>query len=317
MLVLMLALIVWGVIIVPVYSFKYSKIVKNEKSRLSYAFYNTFVMSGIVIWVAILTIEDISLTFGYCLVIFLWILFWNILTMKLQPETDDDENELVKEKISLRSLSKSIIPILEQIDIKNKIAICLMLPYLISLVKTITSWELHSIYSVLTSTLPMFSAFSFVVYLFIENRDYSLRKWLIPFGVAGELIGSAASFFVGLGTIEWSLQNYNLYFVNIIFSCLIIIVLAVMLMGAIFDFKYKNLFKYSALACGIISVILLIFNLINVGGVAYYKMGEYGERGMFFPVVITSMKQILYFAGINIVAWKGNPKSHCDDGFQL
>ncbi len=96
------------------------------------------------------------------------------------------------------------------------------------------------------------------------------------------------------------------------FSCLKVIFIAITFTGTLFNFKYIKLLKYGALGHAILSVGLLIFNLINVGGPAYHQIDLNGTLAINTSLVIESLLRALYFTAIFILTTnKTNTDSVC------
>ena len=291
----MLFIILWVLVAIPVYCFRYCKLIRQEKHKFLFGFYNPFVVVLCHIGPFIISAGPSSLNVIIKIAIFLfvWALFWNVLLFKPR-EKSCEESEQLSEKKTETSL-------LLQNKTKNIIAICFTSLYMINLATDSVTWQLYSLSNFLIYTLPLFSAGLFLLFLLLKNANYIFKIWLLPMALAGELISGLFSICSSLRNMDIQLKYIPLYPVNFAFSCLMVILSAIMFTGALFNFKYINLLKYGALGYVILSVGLLIFNMINVGGIAYHQIDLNGTLALNTSVVIRSLIRASYFIGIFIL----------------
>ncbi len=289
--VLLIAVILLLLIILPIYCVKYSKIIQGERFKVLFAAYNALIIVGSYM----LPFMKLEEAYVYGIVIFVWALFWSVLFLKLRTKPCEDEADLSKQE------ETSTTTFLLQNKKKNIITICITCLYLITLARNTMAWQLYSISYIFTFTLPLFSAFLFLVFLFSKNANYSLKSWLLPFALAGELISGLFSICLSLSNMDIQLKHIPMYPIIFVFSCLMVILIAIMFTGTLFNFKYIKLLKYGALGQAILSVGLIIFNLINVGGPAYHQIDLNGTLAINTSLVIESLLRALYFIGIFII----------------
>ncbi len=288
--VFFIAVILLLLIILPIYCVKYSKIIQGERFKVLFATYNALIIVGSYM----LPFIKLKEAYGYGIVIFVWVLFWSVLFLKSHTQPCEDEAEPLKEEISAT-------PFLLQNNKKNILAICFTSVYIISLARNSMVWQFNNITFIFIYTLPLFSAVIFLVFLLTKNVNYLLKNWLLPFALAGEVISGLFSIYLSLSNFDVQLEHIPLYPVVFTFSCLSNILIAVMFAGTLFNLKYIKLFKYGALGYVILSVASLIFNLINVGGVAYHQIDLNGTLAINIEVVIELVLRTLYFMGIFIL----------------
>ncbi len=296
--IIFIAVLLLLLIILPIYCVKYSKIIQDEKFRVLFAFYNAFVIIGSYM----LPLIEWTETYGYGIVFFIWTLFWSILLLKPRIKPCEEENNPSKEKLSTATL-------LLQNKKKNIIAIIFTCLYIINIAEEPMVWQMHDINYILIFTLPLFSAFIVLVFLFLKNTEYLLKKWLLSFAFAGELIRRLFSIFLSISSMDVQLKYNPLYPIIFVFSCLMVILIAIMFIGTLFDFKYIKLLKYGTLCYVILSVCLLIFNLVNVGGTAYHQIDSNGTLAINISYVIASLVEVLYYTGILIITTNKANKS--------
>lgn len=286
----LIILIIYGLAVIPYYCIRYSKIIQEERFKVLFAIYNALVIVGCYM-LPLIKFEE---TYGYGIVIFVWALFWSISFLNLRSNSYENEENL-SQKVNTTNF-------LLQNKKKNITAICITCLYIINLATDATVWQLNNLNYILSNTLPLFSAFLVLVFLFSKNIEYLLKKWLLFLALTGELVSGLFSICSNLSYFDIILKRNPLYFVNIIYSCLAILLIAVMLIGTLFNFKYIKLLKYGALGLAVLSVGLLIFELINVGGTVYHQIVSNGTLAINTSMVIRFLLRALYFVGIFILA---------------
>ncbi len=290
-----IALIIWLSDITPIFCFKYSKVIREEKLKFLFAVYNPFVivLCHIGPFIRGAGPSTLKVIIKIAIFLFVWALFWSVLLFKPR-EKSCEESEQLSEK-------KTVTSLLLQNKTKNIIAICFTSLYMINLAIDSATWQLYSLSNFLIYTLPLFSVGLFLLFLLLKNANYLFKIWLLPMALAGELISGLFSIYSSISSMDIQLKHIPLYPVNFAFSCLKVILIAVMFIGTLFGFKYIKLLKYGALGYAILSVGLLIFNLINVGGIAYHQIDLNGTLAINTSLVIESLIRALYFIGIFIL----------------
>ena len=287
-------------VIVPIYCVKYSKLIQGERFNILFAVYNTVV----ILSPYMLPLIKTKAAHGYIIVFFIWILFWSMLLLNWHPNTCEDQESPLKEKPRRTDL-------LLQSNKKNIIVICSTCLYIISLAREPLAWQFESIRYILTYTLQLFSAFLFLVFLFSKKATYSLKSLLLPFSVAGELVMGSYSIYLSLNSLDMQLKYIPMYPVIFTFSCLKVLTVAVMFAGTLFDLRHIKLLKYGAAGHALLSAALLVFNLINVGGIAYHQIDSGGTLAINTEFVMNSICEVLYFVGFFIITT--NRKTSSED----
>ena len=288
--VLFIAVAILGSIILPIYCVKYSKIIQGEKFKVLFAIYNALVIVGSYM----LPLIEFEETYGYGIIIFIWALFWSVLRLNFHTNTCENEENPSKEKADITNL-------LLQNQKKNIVAICITCLYIITLAREPMAWQLYSRSYIFTFTLPLLSAFLFLVFLFSKNANYSLKSWLLPFALAGELISGLFSICSSLRNMDIQLKYIPLYPVNFAFSCLMVILSAIMFTGALFNFKYINLLKYGALAYAVLCLCSTIIEFLNVGGIAYIQSVPAEYSAINIVALVQLVSRALFYIGIFII----------------
>lgn len=278
---LVLFTLAWVMIILPIYCTIYSKIILNEKFKYLFAAYNCLILCVAHILPFNLHNEQ------YIAVAFLvWVIIWNTVPLLLRLISFKNKGKPSHSANLLLQSPKKTIP-----------AICITCIYIITLITNPMVWHFYVPRSFLYYTLPLISAVLVLVFLFSKNTEYLLKKWLLSFALAGELISSLFLICSSLSSLELQLKHP----VNFICSCLMVILTAVMFIGTLFDFKYINMLKYGALGYAVLSVGLLIFNLITVSEFAYQQIDLNGTLAINTSLVMESLIRALYFIGIFII----------------
>ena len=290
-----LIIILWVLVAIPIYCFTYCKLIREEKHKILFGFYNplVIVLCHIGPFISGAGRSSLNVIIKIAIFIFVWALFWSVLRFKPRANSCEDSEQPSKKKTATSLLFQN--------KTKNIIAICFTSLYIIRLVPVSMTWQFYSLSDFLIFTLPLFSAGLFLLFLLLKNANYVLKIWLLPMALAGELIRGLFSVYSSLKNIDIQLEHIPLYPITFTFSCFMVILMAIMFTGTLFDFKYIKLLKYGALGCVVLSVGLLIFNLINVGGPAYHQIDSNGTLAINTMVVIESLLRALYFTGIFII----------------
>ena len=283
-----IVLLIWIFIVMPIYCFRYCKLIRQEKHKFLFGFYNALVV--VICHIAPFMREPGTSTFNVVIKIavflFVWALLWSILFFKSRANSCEEPEQTSEKKVETSFLLQS--------KTKNIIAICFTSLYMISLITDSATWQLDSLY-----TLPLFSAGLFLLFILLRNENHIFKKFLLPAALAGNLISGLFSICSSLENMDIQLKYIPLYPITFAFSCLMFILSAIMFAGVIFNFKYTKLLKYGSLGY---VVALLIFNMINVGRIAYQQINLNGTLALNTSVVIMRpLIRVLYFTGIFIL----------------
>ena len=246
-------LLVWVLIVIPIHCIKYSKIIIDGKLKILFSAYNCLVLT--VVHLLPFGWKDEISVVG---IFFAWVMLWSVLPVILRLCSRENKDKILKKD------DTHLINFLLQNKKKNIIAICTTGLYIISCLMNSMTWEIFNIKSFLIYTLPLISTVVFLVLLFSKNKEYFFKKWLLTFSFSGELISTLFSVLFSLGTMDMNLKYIPNYPIKLSFSCLMTILLAIMFIASLFNFKYINLLKYGALGCAILSVISILIGQINV-----------------------------------------------------
>lgn len=286
----LLILFVWILIVIPIHNIRYSKLIIDEKLKFLFSAYNSLlIIATHILPFNLRGEESISIAFG------VWVIIWNVVPLLLRFISVKNE-----EKPSGKETSH-LINLLLADKKKTILAICITCLYILTLITDTMVWQFYVFKSFLYYTLPLISAVLVLVFLFSKNMEYLLKKWLLSFAFAGELISGLFSIYSSLSNMDIQLKHIPMYPIIFLFSCLMVISIAIMFIGTLFGFKYIKLLKYGALGHAILSVGLLIFNLITVGGSAYHQIDLNGTLAINTSLVIESLLRAMYFIGIFII----------------
>lgn len=122
---------------------------------------------------------------------------------------------------------------------------------------------------------------------------------MLTFALAGDLISCVYSIISSLSSLDIMVEHNPTYPITIIVSCLLSILIAVMLFGTLFKFKYINFFRYGALSYVVLSVANFVFGLVNVGESAYYY---FDSGNLNISVLISTLLSIGYMLGLFIIS---------------
>ena len=285
----------WLILALPIWCIKYSKMIVDEKLKFVFAAYNALLI--IVTHILPFNIQNEMWVFYYFVI---WVLFWNTAPLVFRLACRKNSKEKTRGTDLLLQSNK-----------KNIIAIFTTCLYIISLAREPMAWQFESIRYILTYTLPLFSAFLFLIFLFSKNATDPLKSLLLPFSLAGELATGLFSICLSLSSLDMQLKYIPMYPVIFTFSCLKVLTVAVMFAGTLFDLRHIKLLKYGAAGHALLSAALLVFNLINVGGIAYHQIDSGGTLAINTEFVMNSICEVLYFVGFFIITT--NRKTSSED----
>lgn len=279
----------WALFAIPFYCVRYTKIIIDEKLKFLFAVYNCLPI--IAVPLAILNFDDDI--YPYYFVFVLWVVFWNVLPLILRLISRKNRENPVK------NAEQHIADFLLQNKKKNAAAICLTGLYIINLLRENMVWQFYYVSSFLSYTLPMISAAFVLVFLFSKNKKYILKRRMLTVALAGELISCVYSIVSSLSYLDIMVEQNPTYPITIVVSCLLSVLIAVMLIGTLFNFKYIKLLKYGALSYVVLSVAKNIFDLVNVGESVYY----YFDSGKLnISLLINALVRIGYIFGLFVIS---------------
>lgn len=279
----------WALFAVPFYCVRYSKIIIDEKLKFLFAAYNCLAI--IAVPLAILNFDDD--TYPYYYIFILWVAFWNVLPLILRLISRKNRED------PLKSAKQHMADFLLQNKKKNAAAICLACLYIINLLRENMVWQFYYVDSFLSYTLLMLSAVFVLVFLFSKSKEYILKRWMLTFALAGELISCVYSIVSSLRSMDIIIERRPTYPITIVVSCLLSVLIAVMLIGTLFNFKYIKLLKYGALSYVVLSVAKNIFDLVNVGESVYYYLDS-GKLNI--SLLINALVRIGYIFGLFVIS---------------
>lgn len=159
----------------------------------------------------------------------------------------------------------------------------------------------YTVNALITYLLPLIPPILVLIFLFSLDKEYQLKKWLLPIAFGLKIIGAFISLCSSFASINYFISS-PLYTIIFLCSCLTFIAIVFMFIGTLFDFKYINLLKYGALSCAVLFIAVLIIDFIAAGGFAYLKSVPAGVSAINFVALIRAFSGILFYIGIFIVS---------------
>lgn len=239
------AFIIWIFLLVPLYCVKYSKLIKNEKHRFLFAFYNPIVLSlihGLPFW----TLEDARL---YVVAFLIWSTIWTVVPLimripSLAPYENTTEETAPNTNRLLQNKSAKII------------ALSFTFIYAFSLVFSREFLEMLILQNLL-HFLPVATVILSIVFFFAPNKNFWWKKWVLPTAFLLNLIYNFVSIVLSYGSIgiSISLIDDSIFVIRFVCTMLCLATFAFMFAGTLFDFKYIGLLKYGVLANTVFTLI--------------------------------------------------------------
>ncbi len=275
-----LALLAYVLLGVPLYCVRYSRIIIDEKFNLLFAGYNFIILET----ACLLTVNGLEQA---KLPLSLWILFWSVVPFLLRiiskkRKADPTKSELPSKTAFLfRSKTRHIV------------AICFVSLYIVTLLADSSVLRFYELSYFMYSTLPAISAVFLLIFLLTKNKEYILKDYMLLIALAGEAVSKVFSDCSSLDSFSIMLKIDPLYPATIILSCLITIMVILMLVGTLFDFKYIKLLKIGSLSCVVLCGARLVLELVEMLFFTKWMMNPY------YPVLF--LTRTLYFAGIYVL----------------
>lgn len=172
---------------------------------------------------------------------------------------------------------------------KNILAICFSLIHLLMLIINGPFWGVTRL------AVPI----ALLVLLFTVNKEYRIKKWILPvaFGIA--LVGSIRTLIANIGNMR--IIGYNsLYFIVFMCSILITVAGAFMFVGVLLGFK--NPLKYGALAAIVLTLVSFVVDFFAAGGFKYIQSVPDGISVVNFSALALRFTQVIFYVGIFILA---------------
>lgn len=193
---------------------------------------------------------------------------------------------------------------------KNTLAICFTSIYTLFLILTFNfnaayfslnfRYALNSLFIDLTSLITPVLV---LIFLLTLKKEYRFKKWLFPIAFGVTFARSLVSLISSFNTLKYAITT-PLYLVIYLCSWLMLITLALMFVGTLFEFKYLNLLKFGALGYIVLSFTVQVIEFINVGGIAYFQNIPQGIAPINFVALIKLVAQLLFYIGIFILTLK-------------
>ena len=188
---------------------------------------------------------------------------------------------------------------------KNIFAICFSLFYIVTLTLKIDfrvslfqnfRYTINSLFVYLT---PMIVPVFILILIFTYKKDYKFKTLLLPIALGLNLILSINTLIFSIPNMQLIISFYGLKQLPIyVCSFLMLIAIALMFLGTLFNFKNTNLLKYGALSYAVLCLCSSIIDFINVGGFAYIQSvpDEYSAINIVALAQLVSC--VLFYIGI-------------------
>lgn len=158
----------------------------------------------------------------------------------------------------------------------------------------------YAINSLVTDLIPLIIPVLVLTFLFTLNKEYKLKKWLLPIAFGIKIIISFFTLCSNFTIIDLGVSE-STYAVMLTYSGLIFIASVFMFIGTLLDFKYINFLKYGALSCAILNLAAFIFDFIAVGGFEYFKRVPAGTPALNLLVLTEILTRIFFYIGISVL----------------
>lgn len=270
----LLFIFAWAFLVLPFYCIRYSKLIVDERFKFLFAIYNGAVLSPIHLIPFNLEGEEQIIVAFY-----LWVALWSFLPLCLRLISRKDSEKI--------SNSADTCSFLLQSKIKNTIAVCTTLPYISILLADFSALQIFELDNLMFYTLPCVSAVLVLAFVLSKNKRYLFKNRMLTFALAGELIS-------GLYSV--------IFFASSVRSYISIALLAVMLCGTLFDFKYVNLLRYGALGYALLRLGWLTIEFTDREGMLYLPAELTDDLTVNTDIVIQFLIVLLYFTGMFLLA---------------
>ena len=141
-----------------------------------------------------------------------------------------------------------------------------------------------------------------LILLVTANKNYRIKKWILPTCLGIGLISSIRTLIANIGNFKNAIEIYSSPQYSLLIVCALLTTIsgAAMFVGALFGFK--RLFRYGALAVSVISFVTLVLDFISLGGFEYIKSVPNGYTAVNFGALILSLSHVLFYMGIFVLA---------------
>lgn len=244
-----LVVALWAWFVVPFYCVKYSKVIQNEKFKFLFATYNSLVL----LIIHVIPFNFDSDTYIFAAIFFIWAEIWSVVSLVMRILHKKQDDEAAEERLCIENS-------LLQNEKKRILAICFTSFYMLTLVINSDFVELI-FFQNFEHALPVISAALTLLFLFSKNKDYRLKKWLLPITFGIIFIENFGLTLFNLLSSRIIITNMVLFIAIKLLTCTAIVL---MFIGTLRNFKYINLLKYGALAYAVISFVNFIDVIISV-----------------------------------------------------
>ncbi len=142
-----------------------------------------------------------------------------------------------------------------------------------------------------------------IIFLLTVNKEYRLKKWLLPLGFGIDFMGAFLLYYSYLEGIPLIWET-ALHFACTFLMC---VGLGCMFAGVLFNFKYRNLLKYGAIGCAAVCFVMLVIQLKNAGGTLLMYMMKDTSFTLYLLEWMELFTRMLFYIGIFILAMKTKP----------
>lgn len=153
--------------------------------------------------------------------------------------------------------------------------------------------------------LPLITPAMVIIFLLTVNKEYRLKKWLLPIGFGIDFIGAFLLYYSYLEGVPliWETAWFLLR------AFLMCVGSGCMFVGALFNFKYRNLLKYGAIVCAAVCFVMLVIELTNLPTTLLMCMMQDTSFMLYLLEWMQLFTRILFYIGIFILATKPKIKT--------
>ena len=287
----LLIIILWVLVVIPIYCLGYCKLIRQEKHKVLFGFYNPFVivLGHVGPFIRGAGPSSLNVIIKIAFFIFVWALFWNVLLFEPREKACEESKQ--------PSEKKTETSLLLQNKITKVVAIVFAFVYVFSLVFSREFLGMLFLQNLLYF-LPMATAIITLVYLLASNKNFWWKKWALPTAFLLTIIYKYVFCVLGFVNIDFALTDAMR---GIGFMCLLLCLIAsiFMFLGTLFDFKYLYLLRYGALAAAVLSYISFLTIEISFEYISFADISKtFGEILFYigFFVLTFNKKPIQKFA---------------------
>lgn len=286
--VFFLFVMIWCYVIVPIFSVRYIRLIREEKLKFLFAVYNPIVLTAVHVLPWIIT-NSLKWYFALILTVFMiWSTLWSILPLviyliSLKKKAEAEENTAEVDALYVESN-------LQTSKNTRRVSLCFVLIYALNLVFSAEFFSTLLLQTPsLSFVLQLVPPALILAFLFSCNKSHFSKAWLLSLAFGTDTVYYIVSLIsvIGSASLYASVYSQFVYTIMILRSALSIIAAALMFIGTLFDFKHIKLLK-----CGTLGVILT--SLINLVIVITRLQGV--------PVLIRILTTLLFYIGIFILS---------------